>query len=68
MIVEVGNTAWAGCSSSESMLNFRLELLRQAMAERRRLNCWKIPAIATQYGSFSRYVQLDFSRTHTTQN
>ena len=61
MIVQVGNTAWAGCSSSESMLNFRLELLRQAMAERRRLKDSRArsQAIATQYGSFSRYVQLN---------
>ena len=48
MIVQVGNpacpTARAGCSSSESMLNFRLELLRQAMAERRRLKDIAVPA------------------------
>ena len=60
MIVQVGNpacpTARAGCSSSESMLNFRLELLRQAMGERRRLKDSRArsQAIATQYGSFSR--------------
>ena len=68
MIVQVGNpacpTARAGCSSSESMLNFRLELLRQAMAERRRLKDSRArsQAIATQCGSFSRSASSEANR------
>ena len=68
MIVQVGNpacpTARLGCSSSESILNFRLELLRQAMAESRRLkdSCARSQAIATQYGSFSRSASSEANR------
>ena len=46
------------------MLNFRLELLRQAMAERRRLKDSRArsQAIATQYGSFSRSASSEDNR------